>query len=374
MKDPRRILLIRPSALGDVCRTVPVLVSLKQRFPASSIDWLVETPLIPAVEAHPDLHAAVPFPRDEIAPGRLLTRAAARRRYSELKRSLREPGYDLVIDAQGLTRSGLMARLTRAPRRVGYAAGSGRELAWIGANERYRVPRELHAVDRMLALVEAAGIPPVRDIRLYAPPADRARLDPALAASRFVLIAPTSQHRGKNWPAERFAAAARAILDAGAAERVVITAARHERDQCGPLLELASRDRRVIDMIGGAVGALMALVERAALVIANDSAALHMAVGFDRPLIGLYGPTRVDLVGPYRREADVIQPFTPPPRGVSHKDERAGRALMERIPVEEVISAAMKRLSVPSDRPTPPLSSAPLAPSDPSAAARSPAR
>ena len=83
----------------------------------------------------------------------------------------------------------------------------------------------------------------------------------------------------------------------------------------------------------------MALVESSSLVIANDSAALHMAVGFDRPMVALYGPTRVDRVGPYGREADVIQHVTPSDR-LDHKDGAAGRALMERIGVEEVVSRA----------------------------------
>lgn len=64
---------------------------------------------------------------------------------------------------------------------------------------------------------------------------------------------------------------------------------------------------------------------RAALVVANDSAALHMAVGFGRPLVALYGPTRAPLVGPYGRETDAIQHVQPEER-FDHKDAgRGGR-------------------------------------------------
>jgi ADP-heptose:LPS heptosyltransferase len=79
-------------------------------------------------------------------------------------------------------------------------------------------------------------------------------------------------------------------------------------------MELAAREPRVIDLVGKTtVGQLMALVQGASLVIANDSAALHMAVGFDRPSVGLFGPTRLELVGPYQKHAPrskavVIQP------------------------------------------------------------------
>jgi len=60
-------------------------------------------------------------------------------------------------------------------------------------------------------------------------------------------------------------------------------------------------------------------------------------------MVGLFGPTRLDRVGPYRRDADVLQ-AEPPGPGVSHKDDDAGRALMERISVEAVREAVLARL------------------------------
>lgn len=349
MPDPQRILIIRPSALGDVCRTVPVLVSLKRRYSGAVIDWLAQDSFAPAISAHPDLGAVIPFRRGAMRGTRLFS-PEGRAAFAKLRRALRPhdgAAYDLVIDCQGLLRSGFFAWLTGAPARVGYA--NAEELGWLGCNRRHHVPRDRHAVDRMIALIEAEGVPPVRDLRLYTSASDRAALDERLKHSRFVLLAPTSRWEGKRWPADRFAEAARVILAEQAAEFVVIAASESERSQCAPLLELAAREPRVIDLIGRTtVGGLMAAVEHAALVIANDSAALHMAVGFDRPLVALFGPTRVDLVGPYGRERDVIQPVTPPPPGVSHKDAAAGRALMERIPTAQVIAAALERLAKPS--------------------------
>ncbi len=346
MPDPRRILIIRPSALGDVCRTVPVLASLRRRYSGAVIDWLVQDSFAPAVAAHPDLDAVIPFRRSAMRGSRLLS-PEGRAAFAQLRRALRArdgAAYELVIDCQGLLRSGFFAWLTGAPARVGYA--NAEELGWLGCNRRHHVPRDRHTVDRMLALIEAEDVPPVRDLRLYTPESDRAALDERLKHARFVLLAPTSRWEGKRWPADRFTEVARAILAERAADFVVIVASESERSQCAPLLELAAREPRVIDLIGRtSVGGLMAAVERAALVIANDSASLHMAVGFDRPIVSLFGPTRVDLVGPYGRERDVLQPAPPPPPGVSHKDAAAGRELMARIPTAQVIDAALERLA-----------------------------
>lgn len=342
MDNPRRILLIRPSALGDVCRTVPVLVSLRARFPDAAIDWLVQSEFAEAVKEHPALDRVVPFPRREVSLGRLW-RPGALGTLLRFLRSLRGPGYDVVVDAQGLFRSAFFAGCTRAERRIGYANAA--EAGWIFLNERHAIPSSLHTVDRMLMLVERAGIPPVRDMRLYTGDAAKARSHELVQSERFVLIAPTSRWPGKRWPSDRFAVLARRLLDDGAADSIAIAGAASERDQCGPLLELAKADPRVIDLVGRtSIAELMAVIERASLVIANDSAALHMAVGFDRPIVALFGPTRIDLVGPYRREHDVIQSAPPGPAN-RHKDDAAGAAAMHAIPTDTVIEAAIARLS-----------------------------
>ena len=337
-----RILIIRPSALGDVCRSVPVLASLRCAFPGARIDWLVQDTFAPAIAHHPALTTVVPFAR------RALGASASRGRLGKslaFLKSLREARYDLVFDMQGLARSGLFAWATRAPRRVGFA--NAREMGWLGVNERHSVASAMHSVDRMLELLQRAGVEPVTDMRLYAPPVDReaAAADPTLAGKRYAVVAPTSRWPGKRWAPDRFAGLAAHLLARAPLDAVVIVGSASERDQCDPLTALAASDARVIDRIGTtSIGALMALIERAAIVIANDSAALHMAVGFDRPLVALYGPTRIDLVGPYRRERDVIQHITPSD-ALDHKDEQTGRTLMDRITVDEVLEQASRSLS-----------------------------
>lgn len=329
---PERILIVRPSALGDVCRTAPVLASLKRGFPNARIDWLVQDTFLDAIRGHPDLGSAVEFPRKKFGswwrPGVAI----------ELLRWLRAiPGgeYDLVVDCQGLARSGFFSWWTGSRRRVGYADAA--ELGWMWLTERVRVPREMHAVDRMLAVVEAIGIKPVRDVRLYVP----RDVEPVeeLRGTRYAVLAPTSRWAGKRWPPERFSLAAEYLLSAECGmDCVAVVGSEPEREQCGPLLDLAARDARVIDLMGKtSVGALMATVRDCAVVLGNDSACLHMAVGLDRPLVGLYGPTRVDRVGPYGRAHQVVQ-RTQPGDVLDHKDTRTGIRLMERIGVDDVLA------------------------------------
>ena len=148
-----RILIIRPSALGDVCRTVPILSALRRAAPDAAIHWLVQDSFAQAIEAHPDLDGIIAFPRSRLRG--LLRRPQAWGEAFEFFRSIHQARFDLVIDCQGLARSGLMSLCSGAPRRI--ADRAARELGWLGANQRVDVPSGVHEVDRMLALVAAAG-------------------------------------------------------------------------------------------------------------------------------------------------------------------------------------------------------------------------
>ncbi len=342
---PERILIIRPSSLGDVVRTVPVLVSLRRAYPKARIDWLVNDRFLPAVEHHPDLSRAIPFPRERVGEQVRRLKIADLRAWA--KANLREARYDLVLDVQGLARSGIMAWLTRAPRRVGFA--DARELGWLGLNERVRLPEGLHHVDRYLHVLRAMGIEPVPDLRLYPPAADRAAVaGDARFGGRYVVLSPATRGLGRAWPIERYAALTKDLLDRSGAwgvDRVVVVGLGNEKVYCAPITSLSESDGRVVDLVGStSIGRLMAVLERAALVVCNDSAAMHLAVAFGRPLVALLGPTRAETSGPYGRSEDVLSGWRPEDAGVRHRDvERAG-AIMRRIEVEEVVRACGARL------------------------------
>ena len=338
---PSRILIIRPSSLGDVIRTVPALASLRLAYPQARIDWLVSGGFAAAIEHHPGLNTVVPFPRAVL--GRQLKRGNIVGPALWARRTLRDPGYDLVVDYQGLFRSGLMARMSHSPRRVGYA--DARELGWLGYTERVKVAAP-HHVDRVLSLTGAAGGDTGYDPRLYPDARDQQVLadDRELGGARYVVLAPTTRGLGRAWPIDRYAALARQLLDRRGAlslDAVVVTGLTTEREYCKPLLDVPG----VVDRVGQTtVSSLMALIERAALVVCNDSAAMHMTVAFDRPLVALLGASNIEHAGPYRRRADVIQ-HRRPGEQVRHRDVPKASELMARITVDEVVAACEARLT-----------------------------
>jgi heptosyltransferase-1 len=352
--DPQRILIIRPSALGDVCRTVPVVVSLRRRYRQSQIDWLVQDAFAAAIEAHPDLSDIVTFPRARFAhwwrsPARLLE-------LMRWIRNLQQRRYDLVLDCQGLGRSGLMSWLTGAPQRVGLR--SARELAWLGYTLRVEAPEahgEMHTVDEMLLLIEALGIEPRRDMRLYVSPPHQQwwtqrQHSLGIVGQSYAVLAPSSRWPGKNWPIERFIELIEPLQMRGFA-RVVVIGATSELEQTRPLIDATTSlsEPVVIDLVGqSSIGQTMAVVAGADLVIANDSAPLHIAVGLGRPCVGLFGPTDPARVGPYRMEHAVVRGWREDRRRgpVNFKDASAGGSLMRLISHVSVLQRVDQVLSM----------------------------
>src|SRR5262249_35865450 len=119
----------------------------------------------------------------------------------------------------------------------------------------------------------------------------------------------------------------------------------HEREQIPRLLAWAKDEPRAIDLVGKTtVGQLMATIWGSSLLVGCDSAAVHMGVGFDRPLVALYGPTIVERVGPYGRSNCVLQHRVPGDVG-NHKGAGSGQGLMDRISVDEVMEKVREQLN-----------------------------
>src|SRR5262249_28681707 len=149
----RRIAVIKPSALGDIIHSLPVLTALRRRYPEAYIAWVVNCGYEGLLHGHPDLDATLPFDRSRSRSGLI----SAWFNYLRFLRKLRGQHFDLVIDLQGLLRSGIMCWASVCPRRVGLS--TARE----GATQFYTdiVPvtdfNALHAVDRYWLVAEALG-------------------------------------------------------------------------------------------------------------------------------------------------------------------------------------------------------------------------
>ena len=335
--SPRRILIIKPSAIGDVVHTLPVLNLLRRRWPDSHISWLVTPACAGLLEGHPQLNQVIRFERREL--GRSWRSARAALDLLRFARSLKAGGFDLVIDLQGLFRSGWLAGATRSPVRVGPA--NAREGAWLFYTHGVRTGTpEQHAIERYLTVAEALGCErgPVEFV-FAVDEADRAAAAAMAPRGAYAVLMPGANWATKQWPVERFAALVEPIRTRFGLECVV---------SGGPdVAGLAARIPGAVDLAGRTnLRQLVALLERAALVIANDSGPMHIAAALGRPLVTPYGPTNPVRTGPYARESSVVRldiPCSPCySRRCSHQ------SCLQWLTIDPVLELAEKQMREPA--------------------------
>jgi lipopolysaccharide heptosyltransferase II len=338
MTSPKRILLIKPSSFGDIVQSLPVLAALKRSWPDAEVDWAIKPEWAQLIEDHPLLHQIVLFPRglaDALRCGK----------------SLRAPRYDLVIDLQGLLRSGLYAIMTGCRARAGFA--DSREGSSWCYTRRVKMPAgRVHAVDRCLELVRQLGVTAGPAVRFPLPEgvAERQWADALWNrenindAEIICVIHPGARWLTKRWPADRFARLAdRLIVEHGA--RVILVGG---GDGLGVLDEVRGQMKQKALNLGGTTNLrqLAALLRRATLLITNDSGPMHLAAAVGTPVVALFGPTDPRRVGPYGHGHIVLRKNI----DCSHcKRNRCARdgACMKAIEVEEVISAARQVSHIP---------------------------
>lgn len=297
--DPQRLLIIKPSAIGDVVHTLPVLNLLRRRWPAAHIAWLVTPACAGLLEEHPLLDEVILFERRRLAHS--WRNPAALGELMSLTRDLRRRAFDLVIDLQGLFRSGWLTLMTRAPVRVGFA--NAREGAWLAYTHRIEVGSpEQHAIERYLRVAEALGCgrEPV-EFTFATTDADRAYVGDMLRdVGPYAVLLPGANWPTKRWPIENFAALVSPLRERFGLQTIVAGGA--------DVIELARHIPGARSVAGKtSLRELTALLAGAELVIANDSGPMHIASALGRPLVALFGPTNPVRTGPFRRDDAVLR-------------------------------------------------------------------
>ena len=326
-----RILLIKPSALGDVVHTLPVLVKLRARYPRARIDWLITPENAEVVRYHPALSNVVLFARRDFSKRGRRWRAFLS--FFDLLKQIRCAKYELVIDMHGQVRSAFFALISGARVRIGFDRPikrgltvsaehdlknipshgwrGAREGSWIAYTHRIPIPTlDIHAIDRYLWVAPLLGLddnPPDLAIHLSPQAADRVnRLleEHGVPASKpLVVLVPGTIWETKHWTIEGFAGVARQFLQDGFA--VALAGTTRDQQRCR---QIAAAAPGTCDLSGKTTPAdLAALIRRAEVAVTNDSGSMHVAVSLGKPMVSVFGPTNPVHIGPYERPESVVR-------------------------------------------------------------------
>lgn len=338
-----KILVIKPSSLGDIIHALPFLKAVKDTFPEADVDWVISNSLKPLLEGHPLIHELIPLNKD--AWNKMGNLPATVSEISAFCKRLRSSHYDMAVDLQGLLRSGLIARAARADRKIGFA--DAREGSRFFYDVKVPVAEHAHAVDKCLKAAEALGAQ--AETAAFLLPVDAsaaARVKGLLGTVKYIVIVPSARWVSKRWPSKRFARLISMISlpcvlaggreDAIIAERIT-DAVREHPDSAHPVTE-----RNMINFCGKTdFRELTALIAGATAVVSNDSGPMHIAAALGVPTIAIFGPTDPVKTGPYGWQGGKNMKVVRADTGCSPCREKdcSDHSCMERIQPEQVHEA-----------------------------------
>jgi 3-deoxy-D-manno-octulosonic-acid transferase/heptosyltransferase-1 len=350
MIDLKNILIIKLSSIGDVVHALPFLESLKKCYPGSKIDWLVEEEASQILSGHPAINRIIISGRKKWQRD-ILNLFKIFRVFSEAAgfyRILRLSKYDIVIDLQGLFRSGFLTALSRGKRKIGMS-GAREGASFFLKEPPVLVDYEQHAIDRYLKVAEYLGcntdnpngeIPVLKE--------DKKLTDSIFTSfseeKPVIAVNPMAKWKTKLWQADKFSK----LADKLQKEMnclIVFTGSANDRPLIEDIIKNAGGRRDEIINLAGRTGLkeLAYLYSRCSLLICTDTGPMHIAAAMGCSVVALFGPTAPLRTGPYGNGHVVIR------SGIDcspcFKKECGNTKCMDDIAINAVFDAAGKIIS-----------------------------
>ncbi|KJR40909.1 ADP-heptose:LPS heptosyltransferase [Candidatus Magnetoovum chiemensis] len=301
----RKILIVKPSSMGDVIHSLPVLNALGKTYPDAQIHWVIAKGLEGILEGSRLIKKLWVIDKDRWKNISRLKDTS--KEIITLLRDLKAEGFDLVIDLQGLLRSGLIAWAAgqAAKERIGFK--EAREASAIFYTTKIAGGSGIHAVDRYLKIAsylkcDASDIAfPLPDHKALSGDDHSEYIEKTFADKDYAVLIPGSKWKTKQWPAEYYGKLAKLLPFAS----LVIGSA---QDRELALTACAAADGKAVDLTGKtSLRELIGIIKDAKIVITNDTGPMHIAAALETPCVCLFGPTDPALTGPYSDKSIVIK-------------------------------------------------------------------
>ncbi len=334
IRQPSRILIVKPSSMGDVVHALPVLNALKTSYPYVEIDWVIAKGLEGLLLGHRMINDLIVINKDDWKA--LKNIAFTGKEIARLFERLKGGRYDIAIDLQGLLRSALITVSTGASVRIGFS--DAREGSPIFYNHTVKGGSDIHAVDRYMKIAYALGCSksPINFPFPEFNPGTSAR-DLVSKMGTFYVLIPGARWQTKKWLPESFAALIdmldhRSVLIGGVSDK-----------SAGSQIAALSGDKAV-DAIGDtSIQDMIYIISNCRAVITNDTGPMHIAAALGKPVVALFGPTNPMRTGPYGTNNIVIKSSLD--CAPCYKKSCSKDSCMNNISVQEVYDALERVIS-----------------------------
>ncbi len=199
VQPPASLCIVRLSAIGDTCHTVPVVRAIQDTWPSTRLTWIIgktEHSLLSGLEGVELI---------------VLDKAQGLRGYAAVHRALGRRQFDALLHMHASARANMVSLLVRSPLRIGFDRARARDQQWLFTNTKLPARRERHVMDGLFEFAELLGVQKPAKPRWDLPvgAADIAAIAPLFAkATRTLVISPCTGQRFRNyrnWRAEWYA-------------------------------------------------------------------------------------------------------------------------------------------------------------------------
>ena len=291
-----RVLIVKVSSLGDIIHTLPAVTDAKYAHKNLVFDWVVEENFVEVPSWHPAVENVIPIAIRRWR--RNIVKTYLNHEFRSFKRSLQGVHYDLVIDAQGLIKSGMISRLSKGLT-IGLSNRTIREpMATLFYNKVYSVPWTEHAVDRIRHLfARALSYEYDKDHIDYGIDVSRITGKVEFSDKKSVVFLHGTTWDTKHWPEYYWRHLAHIATKAG--YRVYLRWGNSIERQRANFIGLDNDNVVVLDK--QSLSGLASHIQQSQGVIAVDTGLGHMAAALEKPAVSLYGPTDPGLSGTFGR-------------------------------------------------------------------------
>ncbi|MFW2331747.1 MAG: glycosyltransferase family 9 protein [Nitrospinota bacterium] len=296
-----KLLLIKPSSMGDIIQAFPFVTTIANERPDIKIDWIANEYYVELVRLNKNVRNLLTFRRSSFLE---LLSIEELKKLIEFAQSIKADKYDIVVDLQGLARSGLMTLIARSNFKIGYS--NARECSSYSYDLKVNPIANSLDVDRYLSILSYLNIslPSEVDWGIKIPQNEIEAAANLTSNQPYIVMNPNSRWASKQWPIEKFEALADMINDKFNFKIVLI----------GSQFDITTVQKfnprtaaNIIDLTGKTSFALLAaILKESKLLITADSGPMHLGVAVKVKVVSLFGPTNPQLTGPYNNKDGVI--------------------------------------------------------------------
>jgi len=315
MTDAERILIIKPSSLGDIIHTLPLVHALKRSIPGCYLGWVVQESFADLLGRDPAIDRVYPIHISSTSDPQA-GKGAYVRAFRETVISLRQlrkslsRSYDTVLDLHASFRSGLLALMASGGQRAGFK--DAKELNTLFQHRVVSVPENVeHALEKNLLFANYLGCQPINDdYQIHCSQEDQNFVASFLQEKnvsdqqQLIYANPAARWQTKFWPREHWAELADKLSERG--DIMVFGGSSHDTGFIRSITALM-RSEQVVAAGRLSLPQTVALLKRSSIYVGLDSGPMHMAAMASVPVVALFGPTHPARVGPYNVSHRIVR-------------------------------------------------------------------